>query len=79
MILRAARFEGKVVVVTGASGGMGLAAAEMVGSEGAKVVAVARNEEKLVEAKKKITAAGMAPERGDNSSKALAKYKAHQL
>lgn len=53
-----ARFDGKVVVVTGASAGMGLAAAELLGSDGAKVVAVARNEDKLAEAKKAITAAG---------------------
>lgn len=35
-----ARFEGKVAVITGAAGGIGIAAAERFASEGAKVVAV---------------------------------------
>ncbi|WP_128253848.1 SDR family NAD(P)-dependent oxidoreductase [Falsirhodobacter deserti] len=41
------RFEGKVVVVTGASSGIGEAAARRFSSEGAIVLLVARNEEKL--------------------------------
>ncbi len=38
---------GKVVIVTGASGGIGLATARLLGSRGAKVVLAARNEEAL--------------------------------
>ena len=34
------RFEGKVVIITGAAGGIGIAAAERFASEGANVVAV---------------------------------------
>ncbi|MDA0366266.1 MAG: SDR family NAD(P)-dependent oxidoreductase, partial [Chloroflexi bacterium] len=36
----AGRFDGKVVVITGAAGGIGRATAERFGSEGARVVAV---------------------------------------
>ena len=41
------RLENKVVVVTGASSGMGKAIAELFVKEGAKVVAVARRQERL--------------------------------
>ncbi|MEQ3626455.1 MAG: SDR family NAD(P)-dependent oxidoreductase [Celeribacter sp.] len=41
------RFEGKVVVVTGASSGIGAATARRFGTEGAKVVLVARSKEDL--------------------------------
>lgn len=43
------RLEGKVVVVTGASAGMGHAIVERFAQEGAKVVAVARRKERLEE------------------------------
>lgn len=55
------RFECKVVVVTGASAGMGLAAAELLAAEGAKIVAVGRRQEALDAAAKKIKAAGGHP------------------
>ena len=41
------RFEGKLVLITGASAGIGLAAAHAFAAEGARVVAVARSREKL--------------------------------
>ncbi|MBO1079281.1 SDR family NAD(P)-dependent oxidoreductase [Roseomonas haemaphysalidis] len=53
-----ARFEGKVVVVTGAGSGIGAATARRFGQDGASVVLVGRREEKLRE-----VAAGMAAER----------------
>ena len=43
------RLEGKVCIVTGASAGIGRATAELFCREGAKVVAVARREERLKE------------------------------
>lgn len=48
----------KVVVVTGSSSGIGKATALKLASAGAKVVLVARGEEKLLETKKEIDAAG---------------------
>jgi NAD(P)-dependent dehydrogenase (short-subunit alcohol dehydrogenase family) len=48
----------KVVVVTGASSGIGKAAALKLAAAGAKVMLVARGEEKLVDTKKEIEAAG---------------------
>lgn len=41
------RLEGKVVIITGASAGMGEAMVERFAEEGAKIVAVARRKEKL--------------------------------
>jgi NAD(P)-dependent dehydrogenase (short-subunit alcohol dehydrogenase family) len=41
------QFAGKVAIVTGASSGMGLAAAQQLAKEGAKVVMVARTQSKL--------------------------------
>lgn len=52
------RFDGKVAVVTGASSGMGLAAAEQLGREGARIVAVGRRAQPLEEAADKIRSAG---------------------
>ena len=43
------RLDGKVCIVTGASAGIGRATAELFCREGAKVVAVARREERLKE------------------------------
>jgi NAD(P)-dependent dehydrogenase (short-subunit alcohol dehydrogenase family) len=54
----AGRVKGKVVVVTGASSGIGRATALKLAEAGAKVVLVARGEEKLLETKKEIDAAG---------------------
>lgn len=52
------RFEGKVVVVTGAAGGIGLAAAERFASEGAKIVAVDLKDSDLGRVEKQVAAAG---------------------
>ena len=52
------RVEDKVVVVTGASSGIGKAAALKLASAGAKVMLVARGEEKLLDTKAEIEAGG---------------------
>ena len=52
------RVTDKIVVVTGASSGIGKATALKLASAGAKVMLVARTEEKLLETKKEIEAAG---------------------
>lgn len=52
------RVKGKVIVVTGASSGIGKATAIKLAGAGAKVILVARGEEKLVETKQEIDAAG---------------------
>ena len=48
--MSAGRFEGRTVLVTGGSSGIGLAAAQRFASEGARVVLVARNEQRLAAA-----------------------------
>jgi NAD(P)-dependent dehydrogenase (short-subunit alcohol dehydrogenase family) len=55
---RAGRLEDKVVVITGASSGIGRATMELAGREGAKVVGTARTESKLQEALDSVKAAG---------------------
>ncbi len=52
------RVKGKVVVVTGASSGIGKATAIKMAAAGAKVILVARGEEKLLETMKEIETAG---------------------
>jgi NAD(P)-dependent dehydrogenase (short-subunit alcohol dehydrogenase family) len=52
------RFENKVAIVTGGDSGIGLATAKRLGSEGAKVVLIARNEQKLEAAAKEVRGAG---------------------
>jgi NAD(P)-dependent dehydrogenase (short-subunit alcohol dehydrogenase family) len=54
----AGRVKDKVIVITGASSGIGRATALKMASAGAKVMLVARGEEKLVETKQEIEAAG---------------------
>ena len=48
-------FENKVVVITGASSGIGEASATKFAKMGANVVLVARRKEKLLEVEKKIS------------------------
>jgi NADP-dependent 3-hydroxy acid dehydrogenase YdfG len=57
-VARGRRFEGKVVVVTGASAGIGRAVARAFGREGARVGLVARTGEALENAADEIRAAG---------------------
>jgi meso-butanediol dehydrogenase / (S,S)-butanediol dehydrogenase / diacetyl reductase len=52
------RFQNKVAIITGADSGIGLAAAKRIGSEGGKIVLVARNPEKLQKAEKEVRDAG---------------------
>ncbi|MCE2943498.1 MAG: SDR family oxidoreductase, partial [Xanthomonadaceae bacterium] len=52
------KVEGKVVLITGGSSGIGLAAAHKVAEAGAKVVICARGEEELFKARDEITARG---------------------
>lgn len=52
------RFQNKVAIITGADSGIGLATAKRVGSEGAKVVLVARNPAKLQAAEKEVRSVG---------------------
>jgi len=54
----AGRVRGKVVVVTGASSGIGRATALKLAEAGARVVLVARGEEKLLETKQEIDRSG---------------------
>ena len=54
----AGRVRGKVVVVTGASSGIGRATALKLADAGARVVLVARGEEKLLDTKREIDAMG---------------------
>jgi NAD(P)-dependent dehydrogenase (short-subunit alcohol dehydrogenase family) len=50
---------GRVVLITGGSSGIGLAAANKIAAAGAKVLIVARDPEKLAQAKKEIAAHGL--------------------
>lgn len=52
------RFQDKVAIITGGSGGIGLAAARRMASEGARLVLVGRNEEKLARAVDLVKEAG---------------------
>ena len=52
------RVKDKVIVVTGGSSGIGKAPANKMAGAGARVILVARGEEKLIETKKEIEAAG---------------------
>ena len=52
------RFEGKVAIVTGAAGGIGMATAVRLGSEGASVVAVDLHAAALAETVEAVEAAG---------------------
>ncbi|MGB9039418.1 MAG: SDR family oxidoreductase, partial [Acinetobacter calcoaceticus] len=50
--------ESKVIIITGASSGIGKASAKMLAAEGAKVIAVARNQERLNELVNEVTKHG---------------------
>jgi NAD(P)-dependent dehydrogenase (short-subunit alcohol dehydrogenase family) len=52
------RVEGKVVVITGGSDGIGYAAAEKIAAAGAKTIIVARTEDKLLAARDALRKAG---------------------
>ena len=52
------RFDGKVVIVTGAASGIGLATAKRFGAEGARVVVADLNEDKAQQAADSVKAAG---------------------
>ncbi|MFN3842612.1 MAG: SDR family oxidoreductase [Rehaibacterium terrae] len=52
------RVEGKVVLVTGGSSGIGKATAEKIAAAGAKTIIVARGEEELLRTRDEIVAAG---------------------
>jgi 3-oxoacyl-[acyl-carrier protein] reductase len=53
-----ASLQGQIALVTGASQGLGQSVAIRLGENGAKVLCVARNEQKLAETVAAITAAG---------------------
>ena len=50
--------ENRIVLITGASSGIGLAAARMFAEEGATVVLAARNQERLSEVEKEFKSKG---------------------
>jgi len=52
------RLENKVAVITGGSGGLGLGVAQNFAEEGAKIVLLGRNQERLDAAKSSLEAAG---------------------
>lgn len=56
--MSAPRFKGKVALVTGAAGGIGLATAQRLGSEGARLVLADIDEAKLARARAQVLDAG---------------------
>lgn len=51
--------EGRIVVITGASKGIGLACAEVFAREGAKVIGISRDLQRLHEAQRQLSALGL--------------------
>ena len=58
MATKLKQIEDQVIVITGASSGIGLATAETAAKRGAKVVLAARSEEALAEITQGLNAAG---------------------
>lgn len=54
----AKRFENKIIMITGASSGLGRAVAQQLGAEGASVIALGRNEEALTVTQQRIEETG---------------------
>jgi meso-butanediol dehydrogenase/(S,S)-butanediol dehydrogenase/diacetyl reductase len=67
-----ARFTGKTVIVTGATSGIGLGAAERFADEGANIVAVGRDAEKVTAALRHLPQDRLAAVGGDVADKATA-------
>ena len=63
------RLKGKVVVITGGTGGIGMASANLFLAQGAKVVLVDNNEEAIIEARTKLINNNVSYYRADVSKK----------
>lgn len=57
--MKKCRFDGKTVIVSGGSSGLGFAEAQIMAREGANVVIFARGEERVFEKEKELKAEGL--------------------